>query len=178
MKRVTLVILICLVLAATTTACRLVAPTPDPKMIERLVAEAVQATIEAMSIATPYPTYTPVPLALTYTPHPTNTVVYTGSTVSSAASATPKTQPSTSLFRTHIVVAGDTLSGIAKEYGTTVEAIVAANDISNPALIVVGQVLNIPIEEESISATETPTSPTPTATLMPPTATPTEIPAP
>lgn len=167
MKRATLVIFICLVLITTVAACRFVAPTPDPKMIERLVAEAVRATIEAMPTATPYPTYTPVPLAPTYTPPPTNTSVHTGSTV---PSATPIAQPGTA-FRTHVVVAGDTLIGIAKQYGTTVEAIVAANNIRDPALIIVGQVLKIPIAEESALTTETPTP-----TVSPrPTTTPTEI---
>lgn len=164
MKRATLAIFICLVLAATIAACRFVAPTPDPKMIERLVAEAVRATIEAMPTATPYPTYTPVPLAPTYTPPPT------GSTAPSATSTIPGTQPSTA-FRTHVVVAGDTLIGIAKQYGTTVEAIVAANNIRDPALIIVGQVLKIPIGEESALITKTPS---PTASPRP-TTTPTEI---
>jgi LysM repeat protein len=170
MKRATLVIFICLVLAATIAACRFIAPTPDPKMIERLVAEAVRATIEAMPTATPYPTYTPVPLAPTHTPLPTSTSVHTGSTAPSATSAMPGTQPGTA-FRTHVVVAGDTLIGIAKQYGTTVEAIVAANNIRDPALIIVGQVLNIPIEGQPVLATKTPI---PTATPLP-TTTPTEV---
>lgn len=38
---------------------------------------------------------------------------------------------------------GDTLSGIAYEYGTTVNSLVELNDIANPNLIYVGQVLQI-----------------------------------
>jgi LysM repeat protein len=169
MKRATLVVFICLVLAATATACRLIAPTPDPAVIQRLVAEAVRATLEAMPTATPYPTYTPVPPAPTYTPRP---IIISGTPVP----ATPELRPG-STFVTHIVVAGDTLSGIAKEYGTTIEAIMAVNDISDPGLIIVGQVLTIPIEAGPISAAKTPTASTPTVTPMPPTATPTETPA-
>jgi murein DD-endopeptidase MepM/ murein hydrolase activator NlpD len=45
---------------------------------------------------------------------------------------------------TYVVQPGDTLFGIAQQYGTTVEAIVAANDIADPALIVAGQKLIIP----------------------------------
>ncbi|MCA9960313.1 MAG: LysM peptidoglycan-binding domain-containing protein, partial [Anaerolineales bacterium] len=44
----------------------------------------------------------------------------------------------------YTVQAGDTLSALAQRFGTTVEAIVAANNITNPNLINVGQVLEIP----------------------------------
>lgn len=44
---------------------------------------------------------------------------------------------------TYTVKPGDTLYAIAVKYGTTVQAISAANDISNPNLIQVGQVLII-----------------------------------
>ena len=174
MKRVTLLVFICLVLVVTAAGCRLVAPTPDPDEIRRLVAQAVRATIEAMPTATPYPTYTPATSGPTYTLYPTYTVVSVRSTP-----VTPRSQPGvTATFRTHTVVAGDTLSGIAKEYGTTVEAIVAANEISDPGLIVIGQVLSIPVEEARPASTSaTPTPPTPTATPMPPTLTPTKTPA-
>jgi len=45
---------------------------------------------------------------------------------------------------TYTVKPGDTLYAIAVKYGTTVQAIAAANNISNPNLIRVGQVLVIP----------------------------------
>jgi len=44
----------------------------------------------------------------------------------------------------YTVKAGDTLSGIAQMYGTTVEALVSTNGIQNKNLIYVGQVLQIP----------------------------------
>ena len=44
---------------------------------------------------------------------------------------------------THKVVKGDTLSAIAKKYGTTVDAIAKLNNIKNVNLIYVGQVLTI-----------------------------------
>lgn len=46
--------------------------------------------------------------------------------------------------RTYTVKAGDTLSTIAIKFGTTVGAIAQLNGISNPNLIQVGQVLQIP----------------------------------
>jgi LysM repeat protein len=159
-KKVSLLVSIYLVLVTTVVASCSLRPTPDPVEIQRLVAEAVQATIEAMPTATPYPTYTPVLVAPTYTPpasvntpRPTHTVT--------GGLNTPESQVG-SIFRSHIVVAGDTLSGLAKEYGTTVEAIVEANELSDASLIVIGQVLSIPVEEAGPA--ETPIAPTPSLT--------------
>ena len=45
--------------------------------------------------------------------------------------------------KTYIVKKGDTLSGIAKRYNTTVNALVKANNIENPDLIFPGQKLII-----------------------------------
>lgn len=72
-------------------------------------------------IPTPAPTATPVP-----TPVPTPTPV-------------PAPTP-----RTYVVAEGDTLAEIAQQFGTTVEAIQAANGIEDPNAISVGQVLTIP----------------------------------
>jgi len=44
----------------------------------------------------------------------------------------------------YVVKSGDTLSGIAAKYKTTVAALVALNGISNPNLIYVGQKIKIP----------------------------------
>lgn len=46
--------------------------------------------------------------------------------------------------RTYIVQPGDSLWSIAQRFGTTVDAIVAANNIVNPDLIYAGDVLRIP----------------------------------
>ena len=45
--------------------------------------------------------------------------------------------------KSYVVVKGDTLTKIAKRYGTTVEALVKANNIDNPNLIKVGQYIII-----------------------------------
>jgi nucleoid-associated protein YgaU len=45
--------------------------------------------------------------------------------------------------RTYTVQSGDTLSGIAKRFGTTVDSLVKKNGIKNPNLIYPGQVLKI-----------------------------------
>ena len=45
----------------------------------------------------------------------------------------------------HVVRAGEHLTGIAHRYGTTIDAIVAANGIENPSYLRVGQRLTIPV---------------------------------
>lgn len=46
--------------------------------------------------------------------------------------------------RSHTVVAGDTVSAIARRYGTTVQAVVDANALGASALIRIGEVLTVP----------------------------------
>jgi len=69
---------------------------------------------------------------------------------------------------TYIVQPGDTLWRISRQFGTTVDAIVQANNIPNPNLIYVGQVLEIPGD-----APAPPPAPGPTATPGPAPAPPT-----
>ena len=63
---------------------------------------------------------------------------------------------------TYIVQPGDTLWRISRQFGTTVDAIVKANNIPNPNLIYVGQTLEIPDD-----TTSPPAPPGPTATPGP-----------
>jgi LysM repeat protein len=57
----------------------------------------------------------------------------------------PTPTPEPTRFLTHIVKAGDNLTSIATDYGTTVEAIVAANHIEDPRSLRTGQELIIPL---------------------------------
>ncbi len=59
-------------------------------------------------------------------------------TITSADDSSP------SLTQIHIVQPGETLTRIASRCGTTISAIVAANDLADPSLILVGQRLAIP----------------------------------
>ncbi|MGA9349081.1 MAG: LysM peptidoglycan-binding domain-containing protein [Anaerolineae bacterium] len=79
--------------------------------------------------------------------------------------------PPTGVYYT--VQRGDNLYRIARRFGTTVWAIVVANNISNPSLIHRGQVLFIP-GPGYVPPTPTP-GPTPTPTPKPPTPTPTSF---
>jgi LysM repeat protein len=59
---------------------------------------------------------------------------------------------------TYVVRAGDTLFGIAAEYGVSVEDLMRANDLTDPNFLTLGQTLTIPV----------PGTPLPTPTLIPP----------
>ena len=67
----------------------------------------------------------------------------TASPPASAAPSGPATTPRPAA-RTYTVQSGDTLSAIAGRFGTTVDAIVALNDLADPSLLSIGQVLRIP----------------------------------
>lgn len=56
---------------------------------------------------------------------------------------------------TYTVKAGDTLAIIANSAGTTVEALLAANNLSNPDLLFVGQLLTIPEAQPTVDALPT-----------------------
>lgn len=60
------------------------------------------------------------------------------------SSGCPSTANSSGEGRTHTVQSGENMFRISLRYGTTVAAIAQANNITNPALIYVGQVLIIP----------------------------------
>jgi LysM repeat protein len=77
--------------------------------------------------ASPSPSMTPSP-----TPPP------------ATATPRPTTTPAPSGTRQYTVKGGDTLSAIAARFGTTVKVLKALNDIADPRLIRVGQVLIIP----------------------------------
>ncbi len=64
-------------------------------------------------------------------------------TASPAVTAVPAT-PAPSVVRTYTVRRGDTLSGIAGEYGTTVKALMDLNGITNARQLRVGAVLQLP----------------------------------
>ncbi len=95
--------------------------------------------------ATPRPQYTPS--LATFTPTPAATLA----PVETATFTPPPTAAAAA--RSHTVKAGDTLLGIALEYGITVEALKAANDMDDD-VIYLGDVLVIP--GQTAAPTETP----------------------
>jgi micrococcal nuclease len=65
----------------------------------------------------------------------------------STAAPMPATLPTL-----HVVEAGDTLSGIAERYGTTVEALMAANAITDPNQLAVGTELIVPVGAPTVES--------------------------
>src|SRR5690606_24388019 len=68
-----------------------------------------------------------------------------GSAPAAKPAAKPATVPvSSTASRTHVVAAGDTVSGLASRYGSTTSAIISANNLPGSGLIYVGQRLTVP----------------------------------
>lgn len=93
----------------------------------------------------PTPTWTPLPIIPEGAPTPTPFLSPLPTPTMSAEPIAPApTAPAPSTV-THVVQPGETLFRIALRYGTTVQAIVEANNLVNPDFIVPGQRLVIPI---------------------------------
>ena len=176
------------------TATPTLAPTEDPQAggssgrSERNVQEEQPAQPQDTATPTPTPTATLTATATmtqTATPSPTLAPTSEQEVTDDGAVATDEGPETVE----HVVVEGDTVSALALQYSSTVDAIREANDLNPTSLIVLGQRLVIPInitptpEPDAPSATPTPSptiTPTPTHTPTPtstptPTATPTPI---
>lgn len=114
--------------------------------------EQPQAMAEVTPTATPTATARP---SATYAVAPTATPLYSPTPPPTATLPPNQT--------VHIVESGETVSSIAKQYGTTASAILQANGLKTNTIISVGQQLAIPLPAANTSTpTVTPTpSPTP-----------------
>ena len=134
--------------------------------------ERSESDVQEEASPTPIPTVTP-----TATEPPTPTATWTPTL---APTATIDAGPVSDEFPEtviHVVVENDTVSGLALQYGSAVEAIRRANALGASSLIVVGQRLIIPINLSPAAAVADTATPTPTFTPTPtvtptPTATP------
>lgn len=100
------------------------------------------------------PTF-PLPTALTDVPStPEPVITAAGTQVASVATVDATTFPNIII---HTVRSGDTVARLAVLYGSTVEAIIAENNLNSRGLIFVGQGLRIPVRLPA-PATSTPSS--------------------
>lgn len=99
--------------------------------------------------STPIPTATPTQQPAVGGPSPRPPTPSTTPTATPEPSPQPTRRPASTAAptpepRTYVVREGDTLAAIASSFGTTVEALQAANGIEDSDVILIGQVLVIP----------------------------------
>ncbi len=129
------VLLVVALFTLAVTGFRGILPTTGVAATPTLPAPTAAPSIAPTLPPTAAPTVSP-----TETPGPTSTPVPSEPpTATAAPTPTPK-----ATFRTYVVKHGDTLSGIAARYHTTVSALVALNHLADPGALSVGQVLLIP----------------------------------
>jgi lipoprotein-anchoring transpeptidase ErfK/SrfK len=146
---------------------------------ERLVRSASAAAPSvghpARTIPNPDPELSLPPSTSLATPEPTVPVTYpvtpTISTIPSVDEPAAESATESISQLSYTIQEGDTLSGIARIYGLTVEELIEANDIIDPDLLYVGWTLDIPDgspgtatspqEPGSLTPTEVPDQPTP-----------------
>jgi LysM repeat protein len=121
--------------------------------VPQTVADAVIPTATPTRTPTRAPTATPTPITPSPTPVPP-----TLTATPTPAPPTPTPPPPTSTPIVYVVQAGDTLSGIAAQYGVTTQAIMQANNITDARVIRAGTRLIIP------RPTTVPATPRPSAT--------------
>jgi LysM repeat protein len=99
------------------------------------------------------------PLATTApTSQPTTVPTVPPTVVPTSAPVQPTSAPPAELTTTYVVRPGDTLSGIAARFGTTVGALSRLNNISNANMIYFGQRLIVPGAPAQATAVSIPTS--------------------
>ncbi len=134
---------------------------------ERLVQSASAAAPgeESPANGTPKPdTESSPPLSTSLTtPEPTTTVTHTVPTTPPVNEPAVESTTESVNQLSYTIREGDTLSGVARAYGVSVEDLIAANDITNPDLLYVGWTLVIPDgSPEAATSPQEPGSPTPT----------------
>ena len=126
-------------------------PLPEPRMLAALAAAETNVLDVTPVEPTPAPT-----VAATATATATAAAT-AAATPAPSPTPTPTSTPTPTTLR-YVVQDGDNLSTIAASFGVTVEVIIVANDIADPALIRVGAELIIP--------TTAALTPTPTRTTL------------
>jgi LysM repeat protein len=114
-------------------------PRPSPTTRSALASPPIRIVAPT---STPRPSSTPVP---TSSQGPTVPLApTTASTPTPSAEPQPTATP-TREIHTHVVQKGENLLRIAERYGVTMQSIVELNDLANPDLIYIGQILVIPL---------------------------------
>lgn len=134
---VTVIVLLLVTVAVVSAATYVVQPGDTLWRISRQFGTTVDAIVQANNIPNPNLIY--VGQVLEIPGVATSPPVVPPGPVTPVPPPPPPPQQ-----QTYVVQPGDTLTAIAARFGTTVQALVQANNIVNPNLIFVGQVLIIP----------------------------------
>lgn len=147
-----------------------VMPSPTP-----IPSETPLPSATPIASATPFPTFTPFPSSTpfpTFTPPPSSTplpsptipptLVPSEVPVQVLPAQVVNPTATTQIATTYVVQYGDSLSAIAVRFGVLTRDLARVNNIVNPNLVFVGQVLQIPV-----SGTLTPIPPTLVPSLVP-----------
>ena len=145
-------------------------PAPDPTEPVSEASTPLPTAGEAVPSPTVEPTATPTPTpTATYTPEPT-------ALPTASPTAAPTQAPAATGRTTYRVKSGDTLSGIAAQFGIAWEDLAAANNLTSRSTLSVGQELVLPAGGGGASAPPTATTaPKPTQTDVPPSPTPVQL---
>jgi lipoprotein-anchoring transpeptidase ErfK/SrfK len=117
-----------------------------------MIESPVQTAIARAEEAEP-PSPTPVTVTDSFSPPATPELTAVPTTV--VPSSTPV---STSTTPSHVVQEGETLGAIARAYGVSIEVLVAANNLTDPDLLYVGQTLVLPEDSAIITQEPDPTA--------------------
>lgn len=107
------------------------------------VEETPLSSNEPTSAGPASPSATPAPSLAATPAGSVEAATATPAPATAAPAPTPQETPAAT-SQTYTIQRGDTLSSIARQFGTTVDALVAANGIADPSIIRVGQILIIP----------------------------------
>lgn len=132
---------------------------PDPEELAIAVTPLAPATPAAANAAV---VATAAPVEITRAAGDTNTAAPTAEEALPTATLDPANQ------QIYTIQAGDSLSAVADRFGTTLDAIVKANELSDPNVVYIGQRLIIPVrgnDEQNAAPQPTP-APTTTTSLQ------------
>jgi LysM repeat protein len=149
---------------------QLLIPVPTMPVPTLPPTETLLPSVTPIASATPFPTFTPFPSSTpfpTFTPLPSSTPLPAPTSVPTEVAvqvlpAQVNPTATTQIATTYVVQYGDSLSAIAVRFGVLTRDLARVNNIVNPNLVYVGQVLQIPV-----SGTLTPVPPTPVPSLVP-----------
>lgn len=97
-----------------------------------------------------------------------SSVIYPGQSIAIPGATSPAAPPvpaapaapaATETAGTYVVVSGDTISGIARQHGTSTQAVLSANGLDASSIIYPGQTLSIPVSVSPVLAAQTAPAP-------------------